>query len=673
MPKPAAPATREPESKRLFRTAAIDRAALKDDTRELPLAFASEEPVERWDWRTGKTYFEILDHSSEKSADLSRLNGSGQLLLEHDRRQKLGGVVKGSAKVDADKKSRAIVKFSRSALAEQEYQDIKDGIPRNVSFGYETLGMLKSEVRDGVEYRTYAWCAYEISLVTIEADTTVGIGRAHEAAPPVDDPALPDVETIAEKLTAEQRMKLSTILRAPAETPVSTPAPDESKIRSTAISELRKRAAAIKKSCDEFIKDHGAKNGGKLAEELRAFADECLYGRKADGTEVEVRSIEDFQRQAMEKILKAEPVKPVTMRTLGFDEREARSYSLVRAIQDCIQRDDTIPHPDTVEGEAHLRMKKLNMPFGTKGFLVPADAQVNPRSLSLGERARFQRDLIATNFGTGGALVPTDFTPTVIDVLRNKMVTAQLGITILAGLSGNVVLPRQTATATAYSVAETAALTLSTQALDQVALTPHRVGAWNNYSKQLLLQSAIDVENFVRNDLMQVIALDWDRLLLNGQGANAEPLGVMNTPGIGFIHFGAAATFAKLVAMETAIAIMNAPAEGRAYVTTSGAKGVLKSAAKLLTGATTVAATALWENDMINGYRAIDSQQIPNNQMLFGAWPNLIHGIYGGLDVVIDPYTLATQAEVRIVMNTWGDCLLRYPQVFCVSDDSAAQ
>lgn len=666
MPKPAAPATREPESKRLFRTAAIDRAALKDDTRELPLAFASEEPVERWDWRTGKTYFEILDHSSEKSADLTRLNGSGQLLLEHDRRQKLGGVVKGSAKVDADKKSRAIVKFSRSALAEQEYQDIKDGIPRNVSFGYETLGMIKSEVRDGIEYRTYAWCAYEISLVTIEADTTVGIGRSHETAPPVDDSALPDVETIAEKLTAEQRMKLSTILRAPADTTATPPALDENQIRSKALGDHKKLAKEIRAACDAFIKDHGAKNGGKLAEQLRTFADECLEGENPV-------SIQDFQRQAMEKILKAEPVKPITMRSLGFDEREARSYSLVRAIQDCIQRDDTIPHPDTVEGEAHLRMKKLNMPFGTKGFLVPADAQVNPRSLSLGERARFQRDLIATNFGAGGALVPTDFTPTVIDVLRNKMVTAQLGITHLAGLSGNVVLPRQTATATAYSVAETAALTLSTQALDQVALTPHRVGAWNNYSKQLLLQSAIDVENFVRNDLMQVIALDWDRLLLNGQGANSEPLGVMNTPGIGFIHFGAAATFAKLVAMETAIAIMNAPAEGRAYVTTSGAKGVLKSAAKLLTGATTVAATALWENDMINGYRAIDSQQIPNNQMLFGAWPNLIHGIYGGLDVVIDPYTLATQAEVRIVMNTWGDCLLRYPQVFCVSDDSAAQ
>jgi hypothetical protein len=127
------------------------------------------------------------------------------------------------------------------------------------------------------------------------------------------------------------------------------------------------------------------------------------------------------------------------------------------------------------------------------------------------------------------------------------------------------------------------------------------------------------------------------------------------------------------VAFETAIAVLNAPTEGRAYVTTSAAKGVLKSAALLLTGATTVAARALWENDMINGYPAIDSQQVPLNLMVFGAWPEVIRGLWGGFDVVIDPYTLKTNAEVEIAINTWGDVVTRHPQSFCVSADSAAQ
>lgn len=663
----AQPDFKREQPKMLFRTAALDRAAFKEETREISLAFSSEEPVERYDWRTGDTYFEVLDHSAEKSADLSRLNGSGQLLLEHDRRQKLGGIVRDSAVLDlADKKCRARCKLSRSAQAEQEFQDIKDGIPRNVSFGYETLDLLRTEKRNGAEYRYYTWRALEISLVTIEADTTVGIGRSAPA--PVDEPPLPNVEVIAEKLTPEQRMKLSTILRAPADTAVTPPPVDEAKIRNQAQGDEKARAKEILRSLEELIKDHGDKEEGQLASQLRTLANECLFGEKPT-------TVEEFQRQAMQKVIKAKPAKQIRMADLGFDEQDQRKYSLLRAIRNCILRKDPIPDPDTLEGAAHVRMAKLDMPMKYGGFLVPADAQISARSLSRFERAQLygQRDLTATNFGQGGALVPQEFIPTVIEVLRNRLVTAQLGVTQLSGLSGNVVIPRQTATATAYSVSEIAALTVSTQALDQVALFPHRVGAEGRYSKQLLLQSGIDVENFVRDDMLKVIALDWDRLLLNGQGANSEPLGVLNTPGIQFVHFGAASTYAKLVAFETAIAKLNAPPEGRAYVSTSNAKGVLKSAARLLTGATTVAAVALWENDMVNGYRAIDSQQIPNDALLFGVWPELIHGIYGGLDVVLDPITLASNAEVKIVMNTWGDALLRRPQTFCVSDDSAAQ
>lgn len=360
---------------------------------------------------------------------------------------------------------------------------------------------------------------------------------------------------------------------------------------------------------------------------------------------------------------------------LGFDERDIKAYSLVRAIQNCIARKNPLPDPDTLEGAAHVRMAREISGVDYSGFLVPADANVNPRSLSRSERRRLQgqRDLIATNFNQGGATVATDLLLPIIEILRNKMVTDRLGVRTLAGLSGNVVIPRQTASATAMSVPETGALAISTQALDQIALTPRRVGAMNRYSRQLLLQSSMDVENFIRDDLLQVIALDWDRLTLNGQGAANEPLGILNTPGVGAINFGAAATFAKLVLFETAIAVMNAPTEGRAYATTSAAKGVLKTAALLLTGATTVAARALWEADQINGYPAIDSQQIPNNQLIFGAWPEVIRGLWGGFDVVIDPYTLKNQAEIEIAINTWGDVALRHPQSFAVSADSAAQ
>jgi HK97 family phage major capsid protein len=658
------PAKADSKSAMLFRTAAIDRAALNAESREIPLSFASEQPVERWDWETGGIYLEVLDCASEKSADFARLNAGGALLREHDRRSQVGVVVPGSAKIEADKKARCLVRLSRSPLGEAEFQDIKDGIRTLVSVGYHVGRELAREKNpEGVETRRFEWTPYEVSIVSIPADTSVGVGRER---PSVDEPPLPDVERIAEKLNPEQRMKLSTLLRAPAETPVTPPALDENKIRATALGDDRKRAREILASLDAYLADHGDKDEGKLAGELRKLANECLFGENPT-------SVPEFQRRAMEQVIKAKPARQVRMLDLGFDEQDRNAYSLVRAIQNCIKRGNPIPDPDTLEGAAHERMSRLNLGFSPGGFLVPADANIAQRSLTRSQRQRMQRDLVATNFNAGGASVATDLILPIIEILRNKMVTDKLGVRTLSGLEGNIAIPRQTAAATAYSVAETTALTLSTQALDQVAMTPHRVGAINRYSKQLLLQSSMDVENFVRDDLLTVIALDWDRLTLNGAGAASEPMGVINTPGVGSITFGAAATFAKLVAFETAIAVLNAPTEGRAYVTTSAAKGVLKSAALLLTGATTVAARALWENDMINGYPAIDSQQVPLNLMVFGAWPEVIRGLWGGFDVVIDPYTLKTNAEVEIAINTWGDVVTRHPQSFCVSADSAAQ
>ena len=233
-----------------------------------------------------------------------------------------------------------------------------------------------------------------------------------------------------------------------------------------------------------------------------------------------------------------------------------------------------------------------------------------------------------------------------------------------------MVIPRQTGAGTAYSVSEIAGLTISNQQIDQLPLSPKRVGAYGQYSKQLLMQASIDVENFIRDDLLKVIAIDWDRLILNGSGAGSEPLGIMQTPGVGSLAFGAAATYANLVAFKTFVATANADVGEMAYVTTPTAEGKLRSAAKLLTGATTVAATALWEgpfgsdspDGIVAGFRAASTNQIPGNLMVFGVFSQVIHAMWGGYDVVVNPYSLDTNAEVRVTINTFGDVALRHPQ-----------
>ena len=144
------------------------RAAAGSDTVEL--SFSSETPVDRGDYR------EVLDHSPE-SVDLSRLNdGSHPLLVNHDVNQVPGVVVR--AWVGSDRRGHARVKFSRSALGREVLQDVSDGIRRLVSVGYRITKQLSRELVDGVETVRFAWQPYEISIVSVPADPSVGIGRS---------------------------------------------------------------------------------------------------------------------------------------------------------------------------------------------------------------------------------------------------------------------------------------------------------------------------------------------------------------------------------------------------------------------------------------------------------------------------------------------------------------
>jgi len=209
-----------------------------------------------------------------------------------------------------------------------------------------------------------------------------------------------------------------------------------------------------------------------------------------------------------------------------------------------------------------------------EGLLVPFDLEADMGRANR-TRRMMHRDLNVGTFGQGGAFVQTTILTPIIEILRNRMVCDRLGVQGMAGLEGDIAVPRQTGAATAYSVGESAALTISTQTLDQVLLSPKRVGAWNQYTRRLLLQSSVDVENFIRDDLMKVVAIDW---IVSSLMVMAPAPSRWNYEHARhrFDYFGGTATWAEIVSLETAIAAANADADGMAYVTTPTSKGRLK-------------------------------------------------------------------------------------------------
>ena len=154
------------------RTMTIERKTFDRAARTVELSFASETPCET---RFG---MEILDHSPG-AGDMSRLNSGGAVLLCHDRSQQCGGIVEKTARIDADRVSRATILFSRSKLGEDTMNDVEDGIRKTVSVRFQRLEMvLEKEEKDQLPiYRTTKWIGLEVSFEPIPADDSVGVGR----------------------------------------------------------------------------------------------------------------------------------------------------------------------------------------------------------------------------------------------------------------------------------------------------------------------------------------------------------------------------------------------------------------------------------------------------------------------------------------------------------------
>ena len=689
----------------------------------IPVSFASETPgVQHCDpfgmgrseceraagIQSGDSYIEILSHDAG-DVDYSVLNNEGAVLDEHDEKDQIGVVKKGSAHLDRGARvSRCVLRMDDSTeKGRMRFRQMQNGIRTHLSAGYAHTKFLKKEkLPDGQTAYYFATKGLEVSSVAVPMDGGIGVGRCYRSItdlPRVDlenkarssetqivtkENSMTDAEIKAAADAAEAK-RIADVAKERAETETRVRAEEAAKTTAAVTSATGLSETNERNRCKEIltIADTIVESRPDLSKQARKLATECIEKNVSQA---------DFKIRVNTELFKAVPATQNTMETLGLKGEE---YDLCKAIQNIIIRSDggrkqgiTAPDPDTVEGQADLRIRKLmkdanggSHPDRENGFLVPADANISSRKLSRNARARMTRDatMQATLFNQGGATVQTEILLPIIEILRNEMVTTELGVTSLSGLEGNIAIPRQAAASTAYALPETGALLLSGQILDQVVLTPHKVGAFNAYSRQLLLQSTIDLENFMRTDMFAVIALAWDYFIINGQGAGDQPTGILNTNGVtlvngngsftGYSGDNNAPSWSDIVNFETQIAKLNARRQGRAWATTSNAKGRLKTLARLLVGATTVPSVPLWEDGMegkgmMNGYSAVDSQQIPNDQLMFGVWMNnVIHGLWGGLSVIVDPYTAAAQSVVKIYMDTFGDVAIRHPQEFCMS------
>lgn len=577
------------------RAATFEQREANAKAREVPVVVSTETPVDRGD------YVEILDHSPA-GVDLSR--APLPLIESHDTGRLNIGVV-DELRVE-DGKLRGIARFGSSKRALEVFQDVVDGIVRNISIGYEQLAgtpIGKNTVR-------FRFRPYEVSAVSVPADPQAGFFRSEST---------PHIQTFERKQMEAQQAEGDRV----------------------------KAIVDLGEQFKKFLRE------GDVREALNSG-----------------RSVEQFKEQILVRM--ESKAADVSTRSVGMTQAEVNRYSLARALQASVTGDWT---KAGFEREASRALERASAQTA-EGFFVPSEIW-GRRNFNVGTSSE------------AGNLVATDLRSDLFtDALRERMVLGQLGVRIVSGLTGNVDIPRKSVAGTLGMLSEIGSASETQPTTAKVTLSPKRIAAYVEVSKQALIQSALPLEAMLRDDLLMGAASLIENQCFNGVGSNNEFLGLRYVSGIGTATGGAngaAVAWSHYLDLEAACANANAfPGAQSGYVintkTLNKSKQVVKStyldfiipsdtapdgAGMLRANNRRLAVTNFLPSNLTKG----TSTTICSAALFSSDWSMAVLGLFGAPDIVVDPYSLAATGQVRITLNQFADMVVRQPAAIAKIED----
>ena len=605
---------------KMFRSVDLSRAEFIDeDKRTVRIALTSEAPVRRpFGW-------EILDHSQESINTDFISQGRAPLLLDHDMSRQIGVIEKFQLDEDS-KRTLAKVRFGRSELASEIWQDVVDGIRSNVSVGYSITNMERDNNADEPTYRV-AFTPLEASIVSIPADQSANVGVARSEPSEIN----PGTETESNEETVEVADESNTQSieeKTMSEVETKDIEINVDDVRNAAVKETRE---SIARANDEILELGSRHNQSELA-------------RKAIREGV---SIEDFRGQLLNSL----PVdQPLDTKEIGLTEKETRQFSILKAVR-------AMANPADIRAQEAAKFEfdcsaaaKDTYGRNTSGLTLPAEVMHNwnARDINTSDDAG----------GVGERFLPGSF----IEALRNASGVIAAGATLLRDLEDNVKIPKATGTSTAAWIsAEGGAAAESEMTLGSVTMSPKTASMYTEVTNQMMQQSTLDMENIIRNDLAAGIANLIDTGALAGSGSSGQPTGIDNQTGVNTQSFASASTptFAEIVAMEGSVLGDNVVLSNPGYLTTSAVAANMKSTSK-----DTGSGTFILDNGQANGHPVYVSNAVASGVAYFGNWADLLIGFFGGIDILVDPYSNSANSVTRLRATQFVDIAVRHAQSF---------
>jgi HK97 family phage major capsid protein len=387
---------------------------------------------------------------------------------------------------------------------------------------------------------------------------------------------------------------------------------------------------------------------------------------------------------------------------LDLSPREVKRYSLFNALQATHEKDW---RNAGFERECSLEIEKRTGRQPT-GFFMPYDVLMAPQAVG----RDILRAKLAQRWGMtdaelrvleksdqGSNLVATELDAAgFIDVLRNRTAVLAAGARMMTNLVGDQAIPRKTVTNAVTWLATEATDLTESDALefDQVTMTPHTVGIRSDISRRMLKQGTPAAEQIVRDDIADLIALAIDQAAIRGDNVN-EPQGIIGATGVGTVVIGVNggdATWAHILEFESDVGSANALGGSMRWLVNTDVRAQWKTDVKV----SGEGVGFLWEigtqfpgntaqagggagDGIVNGYPAIVTNQLLSNiakgtstnlnQVVFGNFDDLIIGMWGVLDLFVDPYTQGDRGALVIRGFQDVDVAIRRGASFSTSSD----
>lgn len=575
---------------------------------EVTLPVASPEPCERED-ENGVAYQEVLRVTPE-AVDLTRLNGGAAVLRNHDTDHTYGVVKR--AFIEGGRLYTRLRFRKNEPEAVAAFRDAVDGTLPNVSLGYQPLEIefrQENGVRIGEVTR---WMPFEVSVaVGVPADATVGFYRSM-------------TKTGENKMADEPKEPTSDELR-------------------TKIRELEEENAQLKKRSE----DPPPEDGKREDPPAEAKEDEKEGENRSACNEAELRAMAatfnrlDLLPGALQRNLTPEAFKSELQNNLyrgSIKVMEKREYSIVRAIRSLVDEsvDAAVERAESsrLYREAGLKPSRGSIMISTRAF----DGTAN----------------------VGKALIGTDHRADMfIDKLRTVMAVQP---TFMDGLVGNVDIPLLSGSSTVNWVVGLNSDAGETKpATDSITLSPKKLTGYVDVGLDLLTQGTPDATNIVLNDLFEVMARKLENTILKGATVSTLTIpGLAGTTGVKTVVIAdvTKATWQDMLKFEAAVSSY-ANMGNVQFILSGPDRAMFKGISK-----DTGSGRFICESNEIDGYKAAISGELASGDIFFGDFSRILVGRWGGLEVMIDPYSLSKSGGVRLVVRMICDIAVRQPEAF---------